>query len=1353
MRTGRSYFPTNVMILRRRRKQISNIVEPELQTIVEMADNQIFDNRTMAQMLRAPIEGYEDSIVVPPINANNFELKQTLINLVQSNQFTGRQDPHNHLRFFNKVTLMFRHPEVSNTTIKLLLFPFSLEGEAQTWLDKEPPHSILKWEDLVSKFINQFFPPSKTTYLRNEIINFLQKPNETFNEAWERFKNLLRQCPRHDFIADPRVPLILGRRFLRTAHAIIDVHEGEIILRHDKQYLTLKCSDTSSIFESLNKVDLIDIGESDSVEIENFLNDDSIPIGVENSVFNQEEYILFLEELLSEDPPPMNLNQAKSSIEEPEYSFSMGYEPFSTTLVAELDEVAESSIKNLVPIPREYEVTSDNEIESNEPIKDASLVFTTFSNPLCNDSDDFTSNDEDVPIEETKVYSNPFFDNDEINSDELESHVESNFVESLSNHDALIDSIEHAEYISLMERLITINPYSHPTVNVNTIVESLPSSLIPVQDNDSQREEIDIVTNTDELLPQGFENNDSEGEIDVVEELHVDNSNPNSKNELSDNEASDFDNPSFPRPPPEPPDAEFDFKPNSGEEISVVMNDSDELECLNPRDEIDNEKDYYFPLMFVIRIFLPYLKVFSFLFSVESEDTIFDPENGNASPITKVVKRVETIIAPATTEEKAQKRLELKARSTLLIGILNEDQLKFNSIKDAKSLLQAVKKRNKHEIDTLSLDDLYNNLKIYKPEVIGISSSNKNTQNVAFVSSNSTNSINRAVNNAHGITTGNTQATTINSTTIDNLSDAIICSFFASQPNSSQLYNEDLQQIHPDNLEEMDLRWQMAMLTIRARRFLKNIGRKFSMMVMRPLALVSCDGLGGYDWSDQAEDGPTNFSLMAYSSSSFNSKVSTDSNCSSSCLENVKILKEPNEQLLKDLRISKIQAITYKTCLESIEARLLVYKKNKYVYEEDIKLTVENFENSSKSLSKLLDCEIVDKCKTGLGYNPVPPPYIGNFIPSKPNFSGLEEFVNEHMISETAVKKSVVETSEAKASADKPKVVRKNFGSLLIEDWISNSEDEDESNPKIEKKTIKPSFAKIEFVKSKEQVKYPRKTTVKQGNSKGEKITGRGKFNGKAGEGFFVGYSLNSKSFRVFNNRTRILEENLHIRFSENTPNIAGSGPNCLFDIDALTKSMNYKPVVAGNQSNDNACTKACDDAGKARIKTVPGKDYTLLPLWTADPIISQESKSSQDDGFQPSSDDGKKVDEDPRQESKCKDQGKEDNVNNTNNVNVAGTNRVNAVGINTNNELPFDPEMPELEDINIFTFSNKDEDDSAEADMNNLDTTIQVSHVPTIRIHKDKVIGDLHSTTQTRNMSKNLEEHGFVILRFAPVY
>ncbi|GJS14418.1 hypothetical protein Tco_0408890 [Tanacetum coccineum] len=415
-------------------------------------------------------------------------------------------------------------------------------------------------------------------------------------------------------------------------------------------------------------------------------------------------------------------------------------------------------------------------------------------------------------------------------------------------------------------------------------------------------------------------------------------------------------------------------------------------------------------------------------------------ENGNAPLITKVVEGVETTIAPTTAEEKAQRRLELKAISNLLIGIPNEHLLKFNSIKDAKSLLQAIEK-----------------------------------------------STNGAVNTAHGATTSSTQATAVNSTTFENLSDAVIYAFFA---------------------KEMDLRWQMAMLTMMARRFLKNTRRKLT---------VNGNETIGFDKSksDQAEEGPTNFALMAYSSSSSNSEVSTDSNCSSSCLENVKILKEQNEQLLKDLRTSKLNSITYKTGLESVEATLLVYKKNKYVYEEDIKvikreihlrevaitelkrkldlaqkqkdeiqLTVENFENSSNSLSKLIDCQIVDKCKTSLGYNVVPPPYTGNFMPPKPDlsFSGLEEFMNEPIVSEPTTKKHVVETSEAKTSVDKPKEVRKNNSAPIIKDWVSDSEEEDVPQAKIEKKTVKPSFAKIEFVKSKEQVKSPRKTTVKQGN-------------------------------------------------------------------------------------------------------------------------------------------------------------------------------------------------------------------------------------------------------------------------------
>nr|GEZ86507.1 hypothetical protein [Tanacetum cinerariifolium] len=190
------------------------------------------------------------------------------------------------------------------------------------------------------------------------------------------------------------------------------------------------------------------------------------------------------------------------------------------------------------------------------------------------------------------------------------------------------------------------------------------------------------------------------------------------------------------------------------------------------------------------------------------------------------------------------------------------------------------------------------------------------------------------------------------------------------------------------------------------------------------------------------------------------------------------------------------------------------------------------------------------------------------------------------------------------------------------------------------------------------------------------------------------------------------MEENLHIRFSENTPNVVGSRPDWLFNIDALTRTMNYEPIVAGTRSNDYAGTKASDNASQARKEKEPVKDYILLPLWTADPPFSQNPKCSQDDGFKPLSDDEKKVDEDP------------------------------------NNELPFDPNMPALEDVGTYDFSDEDEDDDL-TDMNNLDTTIQVSPTPTTRIHKDhpldQVIGDLQSATQTINITMNLEEHGFV--------
>nr|GEY08242.1 reverse transcriptase domain-containing protein [Tanacetum cinerariifolium] len=159
------------------------------------------DNRTMVELLQAPTEGYEDAIVILEITANNFELKYGLINLVQNKQFFrhDKEDPHAHICYFNKITSTMRVSNVPSSLIKLMLFPFSLEGAAQIWLEKEPPRSILSWDDLVSKFINQFFPLSKTTNLRNEITRFQQRFDESFYVAWDRFNDLLRACPHHGF--------------------------------------------------------------------------------------------------------------------------------------------------------------------------------------------------------------------------------------------------------------------------------------------------------------------------------------------------------------------------------------------------------------------------------------------------------------------------------------------------------------------------------------------------------------------------------------------------------------------------------------------------------------------------------------------------------------------------------------------------------------------------------------------------------------------------------------------------------------------------------------------------------------------------------------------------------------------------------------------------------------------------------------------------------------------------------------------------------------------------------------------------------------------------------------------------
>ncbi|GJX86573.1 reverse transcriptase domain-containing protein [Tanacetum coccineum] len=216
--------------------------------LVELPIVTMADNRTMAELLQAPTEGYEDAIVVPEIEAANFEIKHGLLTLVQNKQFFGndKEDPHAHIRYFNKITSTLRYPNVPTTSIKLMLFPFSLEGAARIWLEKEPPRSIQTWDDLVAKFINQFFPPSKTTNLRNEITNFKQRFDESFSEAWDRFKDLLRACPHHGFSELHQLDTFYNALNVNDQDSLNSAAGGN--------FLDKRPADCSSIIESKSKV-------------------------------------------------------------------------------------------------------------------------------------------------------------------------------------------------------------------------------------------------------------------------------------------------------------------------------------------------------------------------------------------------------------------------------------------------------------------------------------------------------------------------------------------------------------------------------------------------------------------------------------------------------------------------------------------------------------------------------------------------------------------------------------------------------------------------------------------------------------------------------------------------------------------------------------------------------------------------------------------------------------------------------------------------------------------------------------------------------------------------------------------
>nr|GEW48375.1 hypothetical protein [Tanacetum cinerariifolium] len=400
--------------------------------------------------------------------------------------------------------------------------------------------------------------------------------------------------------------------------------------------------------------------------------------------------------------------------------------------------------------------------------------------------------------------------------------------------------------------------------------------------------------------------------------------------------------------------------------------------------------------------------------------------NGDSPTPTRIVDGVVQVIAPTTAEQRLAKKNELKARGTLLMAFPNKHQLKFNIHKDAKPLIG--------QLTRVSV--------------------------VPSVSAASTKVLVSTLPN------------------VDSLSNVVIYSFFASQSNNPQLENDDLKQIDADYLEKMDLKWQMAMLTMGARRrgrFARDCislrdnrnkdtpRRTVPVAVSTSNALVSqCDGVGSYDWSFQADEEPTNYALMAFTSLGSSSSSGSDNEvvpCFKTCSKAYATLQSQYDKLTVDFRKSQFDVLLYKPSLQSVKARLVVYQQNENVFEEDIKLlkldvmlrenalvelkkkfekaekerdelklTLDKFQTSSKNLSKLLESQITnkiglgydnhvfdstvfdcdelnifesdesvctspmhDRYKSGEGYHTVPPPYTGNFMPSKPDLTSDSE--------------------------------------------------------------------------------------------------------------------------------------------------------------------------------------------------------------------------------------------------------------------------------------------------------------------------------------------------------------------------
>nr|GEZ20987.1 putative ribonuclease H-like domain-containing protein [Tanacetum cinerariifolium] len=422
------------------------------------------------------------------------------------------------------------------------------------------------------------------------------------------------------------------------------------------------------------------------------------------------------------------------------------------------------------------------------------------------------------------------------------------------------------------------------------------------------------------------------------------------------------------------------------------------------------------------------------------------------------------------------------------MALPDKHQLKFNSHKDAKTLMDAIEKRfgldqihdriqklvsqleihgrNKADLKKQSLDDLFNSLKIYETKVKQSSSPSIASENLAFVSSNHTDSTTDSVSVAASISAACVKLPASPFPNVDSLSNVVIYSFFASQSTSPQLDNKDLKQIDVDDLEEMDLRWQMAMLTMRARRECrspKDPKRPGAAKLHRRIvpvetstsnALISqCDGTGSYDWSYQAKEEPANFALMAFSSNS-----SSDNETG---LESVKarlLVYKQNESVFEEnIKLLNIEVQLRDTALVTLRHKLEKAKQER----DDLNLKLEKFQTSSKNLTDLLASQTNEKTRfqPSGGYHAIPPLYTRTFMPPKPDLV----FNTAPTAIETNHLALNVQLSPTKPEQDLSHITRPS--APIIEDWVSDSEEESETKVT----QFVPSFAQ-----SSEHVKSPR---------------------------------------------------------------------------------------------------------------------------------------------------------------------------------------------------------------------------------------------------------------------------------------